>query len=1698
MQPAAVLEILVNAQTGMASGKLTKLNTQMKASEVQADRSSKAIGGTLAKGMKILGAAAAVGAAYGIYKAVDAGATFEKQMSQLGAVAQGSGRQMKTFEKQALKLGESTQYTANQVAEAQTELAKGGLSSKLINGGALKAALSLAAAGQLELALAAETTVNAMQLFGLKGKDAELVANGLAVAAMETTADVSDFAMAFTQGGAAVKAAGGNFNTATTILEALAKTGVEGSDAGTSMKTALIQLGKPSTKQLKLTEELNLQWFDQNGKLKTAAGLSEELRRATAGMTDQQILNTTSTLAGTDGYRTLLGLLEVGPAKLKAFERANEKQGTAQRVAAEQMDNLKGDWEQFTGALETAEIKLYKVLKGPLRATTQWLTGAVQAVSNFDFAHATEEVERFATKYETALTIAGTALAAFAAAWITFKASLAITAAIGAVTAAIEGMAAAFVGLDAAILANPIGLAAAAIVALGVAGYVAYQKIQPFREAVDQTVDALTPVASKAMEVGGAFLNASVGPLKVKEILLGIISPLALVALHFGAVRGATKDFAEWVGRAYRNVVGFVGSLIPFKVALLAVKLAIAPVVGLMMGLFRAAKILSPIVVAAANNFKSVWVAAMKVSLAIVQVLLKYIGNIGAVVGDVVGLVSNLLRGNWGGAWKNAKQLFVDVWHTILDLLKGGWTVIKTLFSSGTRAIGQILGSSTGALGKVASNIGDALRGAFSSAWEKIEGIFTTGANAVIDVINAVIEVINVIPGVPDIDEVGHIGGGGKGHHRQRKQTGGMIVPGSGSGDKFRTALPPGSFILNRKATAALSFATGGMMPVALEPGEQVFLPREVKAMGGARKLEAMNRKVPRFQTGGEVPSFGVGGIVEDAVNTVSPVAGKVAGKAIDALTNVAGKGAGYFIGKLPKPNLPEPFAALGPYIISEVTDYIKNGFKSKKLGSVSIAPGVTGYTGPPANMKQLGDNRYVDSHTLAVTALLDKMFGLTMSSGYRSPQHNAEIGGAPGSLHTHGSPSNPGATDSVGSMGAMQAYIGFARKHVAGLKEAMVDNYAGLGSNAHIGFFARGGLLQRLAEGGFVGSGYTVKGAAASGQQMHTAREIMEAADKTGASHLPRVASMMAATQESVMGATGNTFQLTGEFEGVSPSDRAYKQAVQWFTKGYYHGGGIGLSKKLSDPGDIAQEVEGSAYPDAYDPWKSEGQKWTDGWGKGAGGKDEEVKAVYHGARTGSLSFGPVPKSLPGIEKELRERRREVGQYRGAADRAGKEGKPKTQHAITVNITALETRIHELERARTKERQEAAKRKTTSRFKKALGVLTGFEPLIAAKERAFDEQQQFVEQLVALEPLAPELPESATNAQRSEAEKTYVSQFSTYVEAQERPAYQSLLGLAGDWRNKILEAEQKAAGPWQNAKTLGGLEGNWEDRIIAVSNEIDRISSLPKEHTAKYWKEHPKAYEHMQEQLGKLPMLRFTDSELRKVLGEGREKFFPGKARVRNPTPPFPGSGSFEDALSTVQGTHFPGMHEMLASLPGQRVAGMFGGAIWDVQTSLAELGLKVAGARSSLGSEGESETDESDRLALIEEQLRQANQRNLVFKRQKPIIDAYEASHPALSRFAGMYAKGGSIPAGMWGIAGERGPEPVVGPATVVSNPDGRSLFSGAKQPINLQLVVADGAVDVSKIKVLANGEAVKVSRKQGRGSRSIGARNVGKGMA
>jgi hypothetical protein len=86
----------------------------------------------------------------------------------------------------------------------------------------------------------------------------------------------------------------------------------------------------------------------------------------------------------------------------------------------------------------------------------------------------------------------------------------------------------------------------------------------------------------------------------------------------------------------------------------------------------------------------------------------------------------------------------------------------------------------------------------------------------------------------------------------------------------------------------------------------------------------------------------------------------------------------------------------------------------------------------------------------LSIAKVVCSKFGLTITSGYRSPEHNAAVHGAPNSWHMRGTPSNPGAVDMAGSMSAMTSALAWVKQNVHGLAEAMIDD-VGNGPNLHI-----------------------------------------------------------------------------------------------------------------------------------------------------------------------------------------------------------------------------------------------------------------------------------------------------------------------------------------------------------------------------------------------------------------------------------------------------------------------------------------------------------------------------------------------------------------------------------------------------------------------------------------------------------------------
>ncbi len=317
-----------------------------------------------------IGAGAAVGVAAfgalagGIGAAASSAIEFEKTMSGVKAVSGASQETMSQLSGLALQLGKDTSFSASEAATGLEELVKAGVSVGDIMGGAARASLDLAAAGGVNVKDAAEIAANALNVFSMKGSDMAHVADLIAGAANASAIDVNDFKFSLAASGAVAATVGFDFDDLAQAIAVMGQAGIKGSDAGTSLKTMMLNLQPVTDKQKSLFKDLGITledgsnaFFDATGKVKSMAEVAQVLQDALGGMTEEQRLATLEVIFGSDAIRAGAVLTKAGAAGFNEMAAAMGNV-SAQSVAETRLDNLWGSLEKLKGTLETGAIIL--------------------------------------------------------------------------------------------------------------------------------------------------------------------------------------------------------------------------------------------------------------------------------------------------------------------------------------------------------------------------------------------------------------------------------------------------------------------------------------------------------------------------------------------------------------------------------------------------------------------------------------------------------------------------------------------------------------------------------------------------------------------------------------------------------------------------------------------------------------------------------------------------------------------------------------------------------------------------------------------------------------------------------------------------------------------------------------------------------------------------------------------------------------------------------------------------------------------------------------------------------------------------------------------------------------------------------------------------------------------------------------------
>ena len=334
----------------------------------------------------VVAGAAGVAVAAGLKAAVDAAANFEERLDAIGAVSNATSEQMDKLRRKALQMGEQTVFSATESAAAMEELIKAGLSVPDVLNGAADAAVALAAAGGIEIPEAAKLAANAMSVFNLEAAQLPKVADLIAGAANASAIDVAEFGMALSQAGAVADLSGLSFDELSVAIAAMGNAGIKGSDAGTSLKSLLLQL-IPNTNGAHdamaalgiVMEDGTNRFFDAAGQMKDLNDVAGILHEGLEGLSEKDRNELLKRAFGTDAIRAATILAKEGKEGLEDLAGAMGEV-TAAEVAEKRMDNFRGAMEQVSGAVETLAIRVGEKLIPHLTDFADWVTENMPAI----------------------------------------------------------------------------------------------------------------------------------------------------------------------------------------------------------------------------------------------------------------------------------------------------------------------------------------------------------------------------------------------------------------------------------------------------------------------------------------------------------------------------------------------------------------------------------------------------------------------------------------------------------------------------------------------------------------------------------------------------------------------------------------------------------------------------------------------------------------------------------------------------------------------------------------------------------------------------------------------------------------------------------------------------------------------------------------------------------------------------------------------------------------------------------------------------------------------------------------------------------------------------------------------------------------------------------------------------------------------
>lgn len=410
--------------------------------------------------------------------AVKTAADFDAAMSQVAAVSGASGEDLERLRKKAREMGEQTKFSASEAAEAMNYMAMAGWKTEdMLNG--IEGIMSLAAASGENLGSVSDIVTDALTAFGLSAADAGHFSDVLAQASSNANTNVGMMGSTFQKVAPVAGALGYSVEDMSLAIGLMANASIKAEVAGTSLKTALANMAKPTDAQAAAMKQYGISLINADGTMKSFGEVVNNLRSSLGGLSEAEQVAAASTIFGKESFAGMLAIVNASEADFnKLTDAVYNCDGAAKNMADTMQDNLPGQLEILKSQMDELAISVGEILMPVIRDIVTHLQNFMDKLNGMS-----EEQQKtvvviglLAAALGPVIIIIGTLIQSIGA---IMTVAPAVATALGAVKIAI------------AAIGGPVTIVIAVITALVLKLIHAYNTSEEFRNKVNAVFDAV-------------------------------------------------------------------------------------------------------------------------------------------------------------------------------------------------------------------------------------------------------------------------------------------------------------------------------------------------------------------------------------------------------------------------------------------------------------------------------------------------------------------------------------------------------------------------------------------------------------------------------------------------------------------------------------------------------------------------------------------------------------------------------------------------------------------------------------------------------------------------------------------------------------------------------------------------------------------------------------------------------------------------------------------------------------------------------------------------------------------------------------------------------------------------------------------------------------------------------------------------------